>query len=1654
MANNRLEMILDFLVKVQADAGELKKVSKLIESSVSPNIKFGSGSFLKDAANMEKALDGVTKDLQDIEKIADRIDLNLNSKEAQDELQKMTNLADELEKGLNGIKIDDKEFEKLGKDLDQASKELDGMGKSSSFTDRFAKFGMVAMGVDQLTNSLQIVTQPAIEFEQTLAEVSQITGFTGDNLNLLGDKARGLAKEFGGTATSQLNSFKGILSKFGPDMAQNADALELMSKNVNILAKASGMDAAQSMDSLTNAMLQMGLVSEDPLETAKNSTIAINALAASAQVGAAEIPQVADALLQAGVAAKGANMDIIATNAALQVLAVGGKTGAEAGTALRNVLGLLQNASGPAEAEMKKLGTSSKELGQLLTTKGLDAAMQKVKEGMNGLGSDAEKNAALMTIFGTENAAAAGILMQNLDKYKEFTNGIKEGTEGVGSAFQQAKIGMDTTQGTLDRFKAGLEDIFISLGSNKIVGAFTGIAQQTAPLVTTFTGLSAIMPEKTMERIGSSVKSFGKGIFTLVPGIDKATIAQKGLNKAILTNPYIIAAAAVAGLVVGLHYLAEALHETAAEKLDDIKADQALIKSKVEANRQQQNVVKGQIDLVKSFKEAGSSAMNDKKLIEDLSSAYPGVISASKSYEENLKALTTASKGQNGELKKLKSEMANLAKESQSLAKQELKLNIAVKKEELEDQLTDALDGFGNDMFKNMGGVGNIVGVFDEAFDSIFGTSLTRKAVEGMTKGMVGAISSAKNDAELTKAAADLSKKIYNNPDLSKQEKQSAIAKIREITEAKRQALVAETNQMGSFISNLSNNGFKESEIIEQITINFGKSKSEAKKLYEEQQKLTKEAKDTKDQVQGIGEAFSTALNASQSTYQKNFNESLGYIMELKEAQRKGDKEGIKAAQDKLKQSRQAAKEADKQVDQLKAIQEAETSRYENKQAGAKAEKSLYETAEKLANEKIKDYEYELKNYELSQKAAILEQGRERTAYDDVMLSQKKLELAKSTSQEWIKQLEAQKLITKDEQGQWIVAPKVKQEDAEKIKEKLQSTALNLRDAELDLSGLKVKIDIDEKALNDKLLDIERQNIESTIELDLTFKGNEIGEYTAKIKAINGAALAEILSNNEKVKDIQEQYDKESDETKKLAYKAEIIALRNQNLSKKELIDKGEQSIEGINNKLTDKRLAQIEEAYNEQNKIIESKYAERQAMLQTFNELFASNYAEAISKAKEDEISELEKSNEERITSLENLAELELISKEKLEERKTKIEEEAQKKRDKIEEKTRLEKLRMDKFLAGQSIEMERQKTLETAKLQEKGLKEQISELEKKKSLQGSAFSVADQKTLDDLNKQFDDVGQIIKENASKLEIGYEMAGKGVSEAMTALIAGDPEAAADALRATFSSIFGVMAKALSTYISGAILDTVITWLGYDPSSKLLPLPIKLGLIPVTTALVSGAVNAIADPILNGLMSFATGSGPLTSPQLAWVGDAPVAERVLRDDQLMVLMRKTVQEFANTVLPSLKSYMAGNTSEMLTADSIYEQAMIKIDQKDVLTNKTFKAIINDIKPEAIWDKNITAEITRTVNLNVTPELTATVKEAVQTAVATAVGAIRQESSATTVQTNVNSDNTAVVSAINQVADLLRALNIETSISGSQIKQALRVEQAKNESKVY
>lgn len=465
------------------------------------------------------------------------------------------------------IKKTEAEVEKFGKAAgDIAKKDISPVAKFDKFNEQF--FALTAV-----TNSFNEVISVGTKFQDSLLAVQAITGQTTEEMDGLASSAKDLAEKFGGSASDQLKSFGGILSKFGAQVAESPAALESLADSVNVLSAASGDDAATSMSALTDSMLQFGLLDEaNPTKTADNAVKTINALAASAQVGAAEIPQVAQSILQVGVAAKGANLSLESTVAGIQLLAVGGKTGSEAGIALRNVLGLLQKASGPAAEELKKMGTSSKELGELLTTKGLDAALKKLKGGMDTYATDAQRNTALMTIFGTENSAAAGIMLGNIDKFQEFQTGITaavtEGSANSASAYAQAGVRMGSVSNTIAKAKAVVENSFISLFNTIGGGAASAIGSisQIAPTVAGLSGIKTLIPTSVSEGTIAKLSEVTAKIKTMIPpsvaqnagklmtGITSKLGSLPGMLSKVgpaLLNPYVLGFAAVAG---GLTY--------------------------------------------------------------------------------------------------------------------------------------------------------------------------------------------------------------------------------------------------------------------------------------------------------------------------------------------------------------------------------------------------------------------------------------------------------------------------------------------------------------------------------------------------------------------------------------------------------------------------------------------------------------------------------------------------------------------------------------------------------------------------------------------------------------------------------------------------------------------------------------------------------------------------------------------------------------------------------------------------------------------------------------------------------------------------------------------------------------------------------------------
>jgi TP901 family phage tail tape measure protein len=603
-------------------------------------------------------------------------------------------------------------------------------------------FNQTMMATQALANGLGKIIDASEEYQKNLLAVGAFTGTTGDALDALGSKARAVGKSFGTTGAEQLTIFSSVLSKMGPSYAQNADAMQKFATNANTLAKAGGLDLATSVEVMNNSMLMFGLRTGNAAKDAETSTRVINGIAASARAGAAPIAAVGESILQAGVMAKSSKVSFEETAAAIQVLSVGGKTGSEAGVALRNVLGLLQKPSAEAEAGLRKMGLTGAQLADTLTNKGIGAALTTLRDGMSKLSTDAERNNVSMKLFGMENASSAGILMSNMDRYDEFLTSIKLGQEGVGTAFEMAAQKSGTATSNIKKMKAWVTDMWVSGG--EAIGSYGKTilmaSTQVAPMIMSFSALGPAMGKIVGSAANLGLTLLGK----VVPAIG-ATIAANtaaGVSGVAAFSSMAVAVwaamapllpfiAAIGVIGVGLYALAGGFAKTTEEKLKDTEASIQNIEKQKAYNQKLQEQEKSNIRLIAVYEELVKrrsalkaegkdiSTVEDQlnSVMEKLNGSYPETINLTASHEENLRKIKEQTGMAGVETKKFTEENQKLVKEYESLGKKEKLSNtekerMKVVTAALQKEFPGAIEGakgFGEglDILKTQAGLSN-----------------------------------------------------------------------------------------------------------------------------------------------------------------------------------------------------------------------------------------------------------------------------------------------------------------------------------------------------------------------------------------------------------------------------------------------------------------------------------------------------------------------------------------------------------------------------------------------------------------------------------------------------------------------------------------------------------------------------------------------------------------------------------------------------------------------------------------------------------------------------------------------------------------------------------------------------------------------------------
>lgn len=384
-----------------------------------------------------------------------------------------------------------------------------------------------------------------VEFDQAIADLVSITGAGGKDLEFFKKQAVDLGVTVKGGASAVIEAYK-LIGSAKPELLSNAQALDAVTQSAITLSKASGMDLPSSATALTDAMNQFGA-------SADEANKFINVLGAGAKFGSAEIPQITEALLRFGAVAKTSNVNIEESTALIEALAERGLKGADAGTALRNVmlkLGAPDALPIEAQKRMQDLGISFDKLQD--TSIPFSERLEELKPLLND-------NAALVKVFGTENAVAATNLLTSTDRIKELNAQVT----GTDTAFEQANQRTQTLSQAFVEFRGTFEKLILDFYNGS--GAGTGFANAlgfiTKNLPTIISGLAKLtagfIAFKTVTAIANTdFKALISNFTKFKTEAGEGTSKMSGFGNAIKGIGWAVIISAVFELAKGLYDVA------------------------------------------------------------------------------------------------------------------------------------------------------------------------------------------------------------------------------------------------------------------------------------------------------------------------------------------------------------------------------------------------------------------------------------------------------------------------------------------------------------------------------------------------------------------------------------------------------------------------------------------------------------------------------------------------------------------------------------------------------------------------------------------------------------------------------------------------------------------------------------------------------------------------------------------------------------------------------------------------------------------------------------------------------------------------------------------------------------------------------------------
>jgi|GEM_PF-756233 len=433
--------------------------------------------------------------------------------------------------------------------VNEASNMVDNLGKSSkNIVGGLQDLGKgmfflneLKEGVDNITNSFQTAIAPGIRFEYSLAQVQAVSGLASEQMRMVSDKARDLSVAFGVDAATGAGVFTNILSQLGPELANYPDVLDSMSRNAMTLSKTMEGDLSGAINVLTSSFNAYEISKDNPFMAAMEMEKQMNIIAKSAQIGAAEVPDVAQAIKNVGVSAKNAGVSFAEVNAAIQLFGQKTIKGSEAGIALRNIMTIISAPSNDAAKMLEKLGVNM----DVLQNKSIPLV-----DRLEALVPVMQNDLLMSRLFGRENIVAAQAIIGNTDQIRDWTSEVQNST----SATDQASIMMNTYAEQQKRMTSFVDDLKISFFN--IVEPIAPVVEAIGTVVAAVVGLGAVVWSFHQIASIAAIKTSITWIASMTKIVISTVTSATAITAAISSIPIIgwiaIAVTAIGGLVAYL----------------------------------------------------------------------------------------------------------------------------------------------------------------------------------------------------------------------------------------------------------------------------------------------------------------------------------------------------------------------------------------------------------------------------------------------------------------------------------------------------------------------------------------------------------------------------------------------------------------------------------------------------------------------------------------------------------------------------------------------------------------------------------------------------------------------------------------------------------------------------------------------------------------------------------------------------------------------------------------------------------------------------------------------------------------------------------------------------------------------------------------------